>query len=247
MTLCYHRLLTHRGFGCPRWLERSFTLLGVCCLQDTPARWVAIHRYHHQHSDEQADPHSPLVAFLWSHMGWLYVENTALRGLFSERYARDLLRDRFYLRLERKTIWPWIVALQWVVFYGAGFGFGWLVNGNISEATRLGLSWLVWGVFVRTVTVWHVTWSVNSVTHLWGYRNYDTSENSRNNWIVALLSGGEGWHNNHHAEPRAAAHGHRWWEWDMTYSTIRLLRVLGLAWDVIEPTRQRCPSATPQR
>jgi stearoyl-CoA desaturase (delta-9 desaturase) len=107
--------------------------------------------------------------------------------------------------------------------------------GTWLGALQLGLSWLVWGVFVRTVAVWHITWSVNSVTHLWGYRNYPTRDDSRNNWLVGLVSNGEGWHNNHHAYPRSAAHGLRWWELDVSYLTIRLFQGVGLAWDIQRP------------
>jgi stearoyl-CoA desaturase (delta-9 desaturase) len=104
-----------------------------------------------------------------------------------------------------------------------------------ADSLWFGGSLLVWGVLVRTVYVWHITWAVNSVAHLWGYRNYDTGEHSTNNWVVALLTNGEGWHNNHHAAPRAASHGHRWWELDLTYSTLVLLRKVGLVWDIVEP------------
>ncbi len=225
INLCYHRLLTHRSFECPKWLERTLAILGVCCLQDTPARWVAVHRLHHQHSDEPKDPHSPLVTFFWGHMGWLLVPNHDLSRLdLYERYAKDLLRERFYLRLERNLLWVWINLAQWAAFILVGLAIG---------GAQFGLSLLVWGVFVRTVLVWHITWSVNSVTHLWGYRNYDTDENSTNNWLVGLIANGEGWHNNHHAQPRAAAHGHKWWELDVTYITIRALQSTGLAWAVV--------------
>ncbi len=249
INLCYHRLLTHRGFTCPRWLEHGLAILGVCCLQDTPARWVAVHRMHHQHSDEQADPHSPLVNFFWGHMGWLLVENEQLKRLdLFERYVKDLLRDRFYLRLERGVLWVWLNLAQWVVFYLVGFGIGWLQSGQLLPGIQFGLSLLVWGVFLRTVLVWHITWSVNSVTHLWGYRNYDTNESSRNNVLVGLISNGEGWHNNHHAHPRSAAHGHRWWEFDVTYLTIRLFGLLGLARDIVLPKiPERDPKAMTER
>ena len=235
INLCFHRLLTHRGFTCPRWLERSLALLGVCCLQDTPARWVAIHRMHHQHSDNEPDPHSPLVAFFWSHVGWLLVENRQLNNMLTyDRYARDVLREPFYFAFERNLLWVWVNLAQWAVFFLAGLAVGWL-SGTALDGVQLGASWLVWGVLVRTVAVWHITWSVNSATHLWGYRRYETGENSRNNWLIALLSNGEGWHNNHHADQRSAAHGHRWWEIDVTYLTIVLLEKLGLARDVVRP------------
>jgi stearoyl-CoA desaturase (delta-9 desaturase) len=241
INLCFHRLLTHRSLVCPKWLEHFFAVLGVCCLQDTPARWVAVHRKHHQHSDEPPDPHSPLVTFFWGHMGWLLVPNSELSRMdLYERYAKDILRDRFYLNLERRLLWVWVNVAQWAVFFLLGFVPGWALSGDPSEGLRLGLSLLVWGVFLRTVVVWHITWSVNSVTHLWGYRNYDTDENSRNNVLIGLLSNGEGWHNNHHAQPRAAAHGHKWWEFDVTYQTIRFLQLVGLAHGVV-PVKPTMP------
>lgn len=236
INLCFHRLLTHRGFNCPRWLEHGLALLGVCCLQDTPARWVAVHRLHHQHSDDEPDPHSPLVTFLWSHVGWLLVENRQVNSVLTyDRYARDVLKDPFYFAFERNLLWVWVNLLQWIVFFSAGFIIGTL-SGSWMDGLQFGLSLTVWGIFVRTVAVWHITWSVNSATHLWGYRNYETDENSRNNWLVALLSNGEGWHNNHHADQRSAAHGHRWWEFDVTYLTILLLEKVGLVTDVVRPS-----------
>ncbi|HJT35629.1 MAG TPA: fatty acid desaturase [Pirellulales bacterium] len=246
INLCFHRLLTHRGFSCPRWLEYSLALLGICCLQDTPARWVAIHRLHHQHSDDEPDPHSPLVAFFWSHVGWLLVENRQVNSMLTyDRYARDVLRDPFYFAFERKLLWVWVNLAQWAVYFLAGLAVGWL-GGTALDGVQLGASWLVWGVVLRTVAVWHITWSVNSATHLWGYRRYETGENSRNNWLIALISNGEGWHNNHHADQRSAAHGHRWWEIDVTYLTIMLLEKLGLARDVVRPQVERASFRSPK-
>jgi fatty-acid desaturase len=235
--LCYHRLLTHRGVVCPKWLEHSFAILGLCCVQDTPARWVAIHRRHHEQSDQQPDPHSPLVHFLWAHMGWMVIKNRDLTrlGIF-ERYAKDILRDPFYARLERKFRWVWVVLISWGVFFAGGVIAELLLGGSTAQALQFGLSLLIWGVFVRTVLVWHISWSVNSVTHLWGYRNYETDESSRNNVIVGILANGEGWHNNHHADPRSARHGHLWWEVDLTWLMIRLLAALGLAREVVTPS-----------
>jgi sn-2 palmitoyl-lipid 9-desaturase len=240
INLCYHRLLTHRGLILPKWLEHTFAVFGVCCLQDSPARWVAVHRKHHQHSDEQPDPHSPLVAALWGHMGWLMIENRELSNVsFYDRYARDILRDPFYFWFERRLMWLWTYAAHAALFFLAGLAIGWISTGTYIGGLKFGASLLVWGVFARTVVVWHITWSVNSLTHLWGYRNYDTDDNSRNNWLVGLLSHGEGWHNNHHAEQASAAHGHRWWEFDITYLTIRVLEAVGLATNVVEPRCRR--------
>jgi stearoyl-CoA desaturase (delta-9 desaturase) len=238
--LCFHRLLTHRGMVCPKTLEHAFAILGVCCLQDTPARWVATHRRHHAHADEQPDPHSPLVNFVWAHVGWLIFKNKDLTRLsVCTRYAKDILRDPFYARLERKQVWVSIVLSSWAGFFAIGFAIELLSGGSLMNALQFGLSLLIWGVFVRTVLVWHSTWAVNSVAHVWGYRNYDTAESSRNNVIVALLSSGEGWHNNHHAFPRSARHGHQWWELDVTWLTVRLLARLGLARNVVLPAGER--------
>jgi stearoyl-CoA desaturase (delta-9 desaturase) len=240
ITLCYHRLLTHQGLKCPKWLERTLATFGVCCLQDAPARWVAIHRMHHKHSDESEDPHSPLVTFWWSHVGWLLIEHREHSNvLFFEKYARDVLRDPYYLWLERRLNWLWTYIAHAVLYLVVGVAVGCLLSGFTTEALQFGLSVLVWGVFVRTVANWHITWSVNSVTHMLGYRNYETTDKSRNHWFIALLTHGEGWHNNHHADQRSCAHGHRWWEYDLTYRVILLLEAMGLATDVVHPRTQR--------
>lgn len=240
INLGYHRLLTHGSLACPKWLEHTFALLGVCCLQDAPARWVVIHRMHHQHSDEQPDPHSPWVSFLWGHVGWLLTVNRDSNNLGAyEKYARDILQDRFYLRLERRHLSIWVYTLHAALFFVARAVAGWLMSGTVEGAVQFGASVFVWGVIARTVYVWHITWAVNSAAHRWGYRNYATDENSYNNWLVAILTNGEGWHNNHHADQRSAAHGHRWWELDLTYLSIVLLKHVGLAWDVLVPNRRR--------
>jgi stearoyl-CoA desaturase (delta-9 desaturase) len=237
ISLCYHRLLTHRGLVVPKWLEHTFAVFGVLSAQDTPARWVAIHRRHHEHADDEADPHSPHVNFLWGHMGWVVTENRELPRLrIFDRYAKDVLRDRFYVTLERTYLYIWINLASWVAFFGAGFIAQLLLGGTAMQAVQFGASLLVWGVFVRTVVHWHATWAVNSVTHRFGYRNYDTDEGSRNHFLVGLLANGEGWHNNHHADPRSACYQHRWWEFDFVYWVIRLLSALGLAHKVAMPS-----------
>ncbi len=236
----YHRLLTHRGFTCPLWLEHALSVIGVCCWQGSPMNWVAVHRMHHQHSDVPGDPHTPKESFFRSHMGWFLLYDPAIYNLETyDRYARDLFRDRFYKWLERPRVWKNIHRAQWACFLLAGLLVGAVTSWSVLGSIQLGLSWLVWGVFVRTVAVWHITWSVNSVTHVWGYRNFETADNSRNNWLIGLVSNGEGWHNNHHAEPRSAAHGHRWWELDVSYLTIRALELVGLAREVVKPKRRK--------
>ena len=236
INLCYHRLLAHRGLRCPRPLEHALVVLAILCLQDTPARWVAVHRRHHEHSDQQPDPHSPLASFLWAHMGWLFVRNPELARLgIYDRYAKDVLRDPFYVKLERNLAQLKINLLQLPVLFLCGFLVELLRGGSLSEAMATGGCIVLFGAFVRTVIVWHQTWAVNSMAHLWGYRNYKTDEGSRNNVLVGLLANGEGWHNNHHADPRSARHGHRWWEVDTTYLVIKCFAALGLARDVVQP------------
>lgn len=238
INMCYHRQLTHRSFRTPRWVEHFLVLLALCCLQDSPGKWVATHRYHHLNSDERPDPHSPLVTFLWAHVGWLLVRNRHTNHIATyRRYASDILRDDWYMKLEKSYQWVWIYAGHALLFFAVAFGAGWLIWGTAATALQFGLSVLVWGVLVRTVVVWHITWSVNSLSHLFGYANYETGENSKNNWLVALLTVGEGWHNNHHHDPAAASVQHRWWEIDVTYYEIKLLEWLGLAERVV-PLKQ---------
>jgi fatty-acid desaturase len=233
----YHRLLAHKSFGCPKWLERTFAIFGVCCLQGSPIRWVAIHRRHHQYADEERDPHSPLVNFFWAHVGWVIAKVDNQLQLY-DRYSKDLVRDKFYAWIDGRWWWWKIVFISWGVFFFGGFIAELLRGGTIMQATRVGLSLLVWGVFVRTVVHWHLTWAVNSVSHLWGYRNYETPDHSRNNIILGVLANGEGWHNNHHADPRSARHGHKFWELDVAWLTIRFLRLIGLATNVATPSPQ---------
>ena len=153
-----------------------------------------------------------------------------------QKYTPDLLRDPFYRFLERHVVWLWIFVIHAALFFLGGFLVGWASTSTLIGGLQLGLSMFVWGVIVRLVYSWHATWAVNSIGHLWGYRNYDTADNSRNNWLVTLITNGGGWHNNHHGDPRSAAHGHhRWWEIDLVYLTIRFLQMVGLARQVIQP------------
>jgi|688.fasta_scaffold346256_2 stearoyl-CoA desaturase (delta-9 desaturase) len=232
----YHRLLTHRGFKCPKWFEYLLATLGVCSFQDSPARWVLVHRVHHQHSDHQPDPHTPRVSAFWAHMGWLFIDNRDLSTSAAyERYVRDLMRDPFYFWLQRGMNWVWFYAAHAVLVFAVGSLVGWLWTGTGAGTLQIGLQWLFWGVIMRTVFTWHVTWGINSFAHMWGYRNYETREDSRNNWLFALLTNGEGWHNNHHADPRSAQHGHHWWEVDVTYITLAILEKLGVISDLVRP------------
>ncbi len=238
----YHRLLSHKSFRCPKWLERTLVTLAMCSAQETPAQWVAWHRRHHVFSDQHEDPHSPRSGFFWAHVQWLIHEKRNRLETFSlfEKYARDILADRYYLWIEKLPNPAGLFYIAHVLLYtvlAGGLAVAW--HGWTNDALQLTLSLLVWGVAVRTVWVWHITWSVNSLSHVFGYRNHDTKDDSRNNWFVTLLTAGEGWHNNHHADPASASVQHRWWEIDLNYYAICLLGRLGLAWDIIPPRHQR--------
>jgi stearoyl-CoA desaturase (delta-9 desaturase) len=228
----FHRLLTHRSFSCPLWLEHTLAVLGTCSLQFSPAFWVAVHRRHHHFADdEEQDPHSPLRSFFWSHFGWLLTVRSAdmKPAAMIDRYARDLMRDPLYVALERRKNWIKLTLVSWLLFFISGFVASLAAGGTTPQGLLFGTSIFLWGGPLRIVVVWHATWSVNSVTHLWGYRNYETNDDSRNNVFVAIVAAGEGWHNNHHADPGSARHGHKWWEFDLTWQVIRLLMLLGLA------------------
>lgn len=223
----YHRLLAHRGLSCSKTVEHVLVMLGVLASQFGPVYWVAIHRRHHHCVDDvNRDPHTPRSSFFWSHIGWLLRANgnTDPKPVM-ERYAKDLLKDPFYAWLERNGTWGNICLAVAALYFAVGILVVMSTGGAVDEALQFGASLVVWGVAVRIVWVWHITWSVNSAAHRWGYRNHATPDDSRNNPIVGILAFGEGWHNNHHAFPRSPRHGQRWWELDLTWLVIR-----GMAW-----------------
>ncbi|MGH9945002.1 MAG: acyl-CoA desaturase [Pyrinomonadaceae bacterium] len=211
----YHRLLTHRGYKTPKVVEHFLTLCGTLALEGGPIQWVTTHRIHHAYTEQPGvDPHTPRDGTWWAHMGWI------LRGTAQQhsdevvrRYAPDLLKDLFHVWLSRFYFVP-LAALGVALFY---FG-GWPL--------------LLWGIFMRTTVGLHATWLVNSATHLWGTRRFETTDDSTNNMLIALVTFGEGWHNNHHAHPRAARHGVAWYEIDLNWYGIRALQLLGLARDI---------------
>ena len=220
ITLGFHRTLTHRSLRVRRGLEPVLAILGTLALQGGPIEWVSTHRAHHAHTDREGDPHDIHRGAWWSHMAWLYRHNEARLSKEEQlRLAPDLAGSRFYLFME-KTAVLWQIALGLIL----------LAIG--------GPSWLIWGVFVRIVVTYHITWLVNSAAHMSGYQTFRTGDNSTNNWWVAILAWGEGWHNNHHAFPFSARHGLRWFEFDATWLTIRALAWLRLARDIKLPTPQ---------
>ena len=222
----YHRLLTHRSFKCPKAVEYSLALLGALCVEGGPIDWVAHHRQHHQYADEPEDPHSARQGFWWSHMMWMmWTPNRAACQELKKRYVPDLLRVPFYHFLGHMYLW--LSLLLAAVLYMIG---GW--------------PFVVWGMVVRLVLTYHSTFLVNSATHGFGYRNFHLNDLSTNCWWVALLSYGEGWHNNHHAFPASARHGLRPWELDLSYGFIRLLKAVGLAWDLRTPPPEKLTFST---
>jgi fatty-acid desaturase len=222
--LGFHRLLTHGSFRTYRPVRWFLAFVGGLAGEGCALDWVATHRKHHALSDQPGDPHSPRDGAWWSHMLWLSRSMYGKSwGPFIDRWVPDLAKDPMLKVLAQLTIPAhFAVALSL-------FGIGYALDGAF-----FGWSLVFWGVFVRLVLVLHATWLVNSASHMWGYRNYETTDDSRNNWWVAMVSYGEGWHNNHHAYPRLAMHGHRWWEFDVTYMMIRMMRAVGLAWDVVD-------------
>jgi fatty-acid desaturase len=207
----YHRLLTHRSFRAPKPVEYALALCGSLALQGGPIWWVMTHRIHHALADREGDPHSPRDGAWRSHMGWILRDYPLVHDLtLAPRYAADLSGDRFHVWLTRLHLAPPLGMA--VLLYAMG-----------------GLPFLLWGTCVSITLAFHATWLVNSAAHMWGARRFDTGDDSRNSWWVALVTFGEGWHNNHHARPAAARHGHAWYEIDVNWWCIRLLGRMRLA------------------
>jgi fatty-acid desaturase len=214
ISMGYHRLHTHRGFKTYKPFEYFLAVCGALTLEGGPIFWVATHRLHHQHSDQPQDPHTPRVSGFWAHVGWvLFGDSNHNDTERMGRYAPDLAKDPFYRWL---TTWHWVplTVLGFALLAIGGWG---LVN---------------WAIFLRVVVGLHATWLINSATHMWGSRRFATKDDSKNTWWAALITFGEGWHNNHHAHPTSARHGLAWYEFDPTWLSLKLLRAVGLVWDV---------------
>tara|TARA_R110000824_G_scaffold70829_2_gene181624 strand:+ start:970 stop:1845 length:876 start_codon:yes stop_codon:yes gene_type:complete len=225
----YHRLLTHQSFKTYRPIRWLLAFLGGLSGEGSVLTWVAQHRKHHAFTDIEGDPHSPRDGKWWSHLLW-FLPNLGRKWhkeLIS-KYAPDILKDKMMVVIHHLFL-PSHIILGILLFVAGLFGPISLGLGTYYA----GLSMLFWGLGVRMVYVFHATWLINSATHLWGYRNYNTSDDSKNLWWVALLSWGEGWHNNHHAYQKVASQGHRWWEIDVTYWIILMMEKIGLVWDVV--------------
>jgi len=231
ITIGYHRLFTHKAFETTPTMKFIFAAMGSMAVEGPVLKWVAMHRRHHQHSDDQDDPHSPhlhghgfkgMLRGLWhAHAGWIFGKDP----VNLTRYIPDLLPDRI-LRAASSTWFLWSLL---GLIIPAGLG------GLITMKWSGVLLGFIWGGLVRIFLVHHVTWSVNSICHLWGTQEYRSHDESRNNFLVGVLAMGEGWHNNHHAFPTSARLGLRWWQIDTSYYVIRMLELVGLAWKVKVP------------
>jgi stearoyl-CoA desaturase (delta-9 desaturase) len=223
ITGAYHRYFSHRSYKTSRWFQFVLALLGTSALQGTPIEWSKNHRHHHNHSDKDRDIHSPARdGFWWSHMGWMLTT----KGHPVSQRCRDL--EKF----------PELRATSWIQI----FTIGGVMLGMYLLGEALGPAWgtsgmqmFVWGFVVATVILWHVTYCINSLCHIWGKARYDAHDDSKNSFLLAMLALGEGWHNNHHKYPSAARNGFFWWEVDLTYYILKVLNALGLIWDLIPP------------
>jgi stearoyl-CoA desaturase (delta-9 desaturase) len=214
VTLGFHRLLAHRSFRVVPWLEPIIATCGTLSCQHGPIDWAGLHRHHHLHSDDPSDHHNSHLGLWWSHFGWMLKEVPAKAQV--KRLTPDLQANPYYRWLNRHFLLlqlPLAVVLWWL---GESTGAG-------------GLALVLWGIPLRLMVVYHCTWMVNSATHRWGYVSHESHDQSKNNWWVALLTFGEGWHNNHHAYQSSARMGFRWWEIDITWLHIKVLERLGLA------------------
>lgn len=236
ITVGFHRLFSHKSFAAKPAVRATFAILGCMAIQGPLTQWVTDHRRHHAFSDKDGDPHSPhgvreglfggLRGILHAHMGWLFTTKGMERG---RMYGRDLYEDRLIRTIDR-------LYMVWVALsLGIPFAVGYAWDGTL----RGGLMGLVWGGLVRIFLFQHMTWAVNSICHTFGRRPYDTSDESRNNWVIALPTFGEGWHNNHHAFPGSAIHGLGRRQIDVSWWTIRAMERLGLVWNVKVPTAER--------
>eukprot|EP00899_Mesostigma_viride_P027695 jgi/Mesvir1/810/Mv17400-RA.1 len=216
ITLSYHRQLTHKSFKTPKWLEYIFAYCGVQALQGDPMEWVSWHRYHHKYCDTLLDPHTPYEGFWWSHAGWLMEQKCLAARVDDKSNVAELEADPFYSFIKKTYV------LHPLLLAGALYAMG-------------GFPWLVWGMAVRVCWVYHITWFVNSASHVWGDQPWNTGDISKNNWWVGILAFGEGWHNNHHAFEYSCRHGLEWWQIDMTWYLIKALEAVGLATNLRYP------------
>ena len=234
ITVGFHRLLTHRSFETHGWIKAFWAGLGALAIEGSPLVWCAVHRKHHQHSDEEGDPHSPhlhgqgwwnaILGFVHSHTGWLFGRVWSDQTV--KRFVPDLLGQPLLVKINR----------YYLLFVIASLAIPTLIGGLATMSLSGALLGLIWGGLARVFFTHHVTWSINSICHIFGSQEYDSGDDSRNNLIFGILGHGEGWHNNHHAFPTSARHGLKWWQFDLSWLIIRGMQLVGLAWNVRLPS-----------
>ena len=223
ITAFYHRYFSHKSFSTSRPVQFLFALLGNCAVQRGPLWWASHHRHHHRHSDEEEDAHSPgWYGFIWSHLLW-FLSNKNFKT--KKEYVRDWQKYPELVFLDRFDL---LMPVLSGVFM---FAFGWLLGTFFPATGTSGMQMLVWGFFISTVLLFHATFTVNSLGHIWGRKRYETGDESRNNWFIAIITLGEGWHNNHHYYPISVRQGFYWWEIDISWYMLLLMKKLGLVWD----------------
>ncbi len=226
--LGWHRLLTHRSFKAPKWLEYVLSILATMSMQDSPNKWIATHRMHHKYVDTDLDPHSARSGFWWPQLGWVVWGKAQDHDQATlQKYIPDLLKDPIHVMISRFYVVP--ILLSALLLFAIG---GWTM--------------VVWGVAARVVLGWHTTWFVNSLSHIYGKRPHETGDLSTNNWFVAILTFGEGWHNNHHAFPTSARHGLSWYQFDMNWIAIRIFEKLGWAKNIKTAEFEPVPAVVKQ-
>ncbi len=236
ITVGFHRLLTHRSFETFKWCRIFWAGLGSLAIEGPPVAWCMVHRKHHQHSDREGDPHSPhlhgggfrnaLKGFWHAHTGWLFYKNYTQESL--EKFVPDLISDRSLHNIGRHYLW-WVIASLTIPA---------VIGGLVTLSWWGALLGFLWGGLARVFLTHHMTWSINSICHIFGSRDFESRDDSRNNLVFGVLSYGEGWHNNHLAFPTSARHGLKWWQLDISWLVICGMRAVGLAWDVRTPSVQ---------
>ena len=224
LTAFYHRYFSHRTFKTSRWFQFLFGFIGAAAIQRGPLWWASHHRDHHAHSDQKGDVHSPVqYGFWWSHMGWFTVPANFATKI---KLIQDFAKFPELRMLDRFDVFIFLIVAS------STYGLGAALNAYAPELGTNGMQMLIWGCFISTVALYHVTYMINSLAHVKGSRRYETKDDSRNNFILALLAFGEGWHNNHHYYPNSARQGFFWWEIDMSYYILVVLSWFGLVWDL---------------
>ncbi|KAA3641702.1 MAG: acyl-CoA desaturase [Proteobacteria bacterium] len=228
ITAFYHRYFSHKSFKTGRIMQAIFAIIGATATQRGPLWWAAHHRHHHIHADSESDAHSPQHGFWHSHMGWFLQDKN-----FNSRHEhiRDLNQFPELRWIDRYDI---VFPVLYMIFL---YGLGTALNALYPRLNTSGLQLVLWGYVISTVVLAHVTYAINSLAHVWGGRDFDTDDNSRNNFILALLTLGEGWHNNHHCCPGSVRQGFRWWQIDVSYYVLWMMAKVGLIWDLKQPNQ----------